>query len=110
MVLGSWPELCGRDIQVRLCVAEFGQGGGRDSLFVRGPRRTNLPWYSIRGEGRRAGGARPLRGRVGGSVAFAARGCWWLSEDAPGVEGWIPQDRRAGAVYGGVVGYAPGGL
>ena len=33
--------------------------------------------------GRACAGARPLRVRVGVSVAFAARGCCLLSEDAP---------------------------
>jgi hypothetical protein len=42
-------------------------------------------------------GARPLRVRVGGFVAFAAQGCWWLSEDAPGV------DEFFGTGGGGVV-------
>jgi len=46
--------------------------------------------------GQARGGARPLRVRVGGSVAFAARDCWWLSEDAPEVDGV----RSKGATYG----------
>jgi len=62
----------------------------------------------IREEGGRAGGARPLRGRVGEAIAFAARGsCWLAHQMRPGSMG---SSGPAGAVSGGVVGSAPGGL
>ena len=49
---------------------------------------------SIREEERRAGGARPLRGRVGGAIAFAARGsCRWPTRRARGR--WALRHRRA---------------
>jgi len=61
----------------------------------------------IREEGSRTGGARPLRGRVGGSIAFAARGsCWRTTRRARGR--WVESSGPAGTVSGDVVGSAPG--
>lgn len=46
------------------------------------------------------GGACSLRVRVGGSIVFVARGCWWLSENAPGVDEFFGSD---GAGCGDVI-------